>query len=99
MDAMAVSEYVELAWDDFAWLDHPAPALSDAVTEGSVASVLTVTHKGPLDSDMVALPMFDPRTSAGDILANAGMAAGMSTSKKLVPRKAKGASAVWLDDY
>ena len=51
MDAMAVSEYVELAWDDFAWLDHPAPALSDAVTEGSVASVLTVTHKGPLDSD------------------------------------------------
>ena len=96
MDAVAVSQHVMLSWDDFLWLDQPTPTLPDVVKRPLVAPVLTAAPQGGLISDMVALPLFDQRTSTGDIPTSIGFGSNMCTSSKLVPRK--GAGAAWLDD-
>ena len=89
-----------LVWDDFAWLDKPAPVPPDTVTESSADPLLSVGCKGVLDSDMaiplVVMPLFDKRTTTTDSQGYTLMGAGTCTSTKLVPRK--GANAAWLDD-
>ena len=56
MDAMAVSQRLELSWDDFAWIDQPTPTLSDVVKEPSANPVLTMVSEGRLISDRNFLP-------------------------------------------
>ena len=100
MEASTVPLRGPLSWDDFAWLDEPAPVPPDIVKEPPADPLLGAICKGELISDMaipqVVLPLFDKRTATNDFQGNMLLGAGLCTSKKLVPRK--GASAAWLDD-
>ena len=99
MDLMAVSSLGELSWDDFAWLNQPAPTTPDVVNNPSADPVIAMVCEGGLVSDMAiptALPLFSQHTTTSDFQAAVTMGAGMCTSTKLIPRK--GAAAAWLDD-
>ena len=89
-----------LTLDDFAWLDEPAPTPPGVVKEPPVDQLLSEVDEGELSSSMaiplVALPLFDKRTSTTDSQGHMLIGAGSCTSTKLIPRK--GASAAWLDD-
>ena len=95
MEASTVPLRGPLSWDDFAWLDEPAPVPPDIVKEPPADPLLGAICKGELISDMaipqVVLPLFDKRTATNDFQGNMLLGAGLCTSKKLVPRK--GASA------
>ena len=55
MEVIAVPQRGPLVWDDFAWLNEPAPALPDAVTEPPADPLLSGICEGVLISDM-AIP-------------------------------------------
>ena len=101
MEVFAVPERGQLVWDDFTWLDEPAPVPPDTVTEPPADPLLSAICKGELISDMAiptVFPIFDQRTNAAGFNGRMPMGASLSicTGKKLVPRK--GANAAWLDD-
>ena len=51
MEVIAVPQRGPLVWDDFTWLDEPAPVPPDTVTEPPADPLLSGICKGELDSD------------------------------------------------
>ena len=101
MEVIAVPQRGQLVWDDFTWLNDPAPVPTDTVIEPPADPLLSGICEGVLDSDMAiptVFPIFDQRTNAAGFNGSMPMGASLSicTGKKLVPRK--GANAAWLDD-
>ena len=89
MEASAVPLRGPLSWDDFAWLDEPAPVPPDTAKEPPADPLLSGICEGVLISDMAipaVLPLFDQRTNVAGFNGSMHMGASISisTGKKLV---------------